>query len=95
MSEFSPLLEHGSWFHGKSRSRTARFITVRQECVGYLIYTADGYMSAEIMDPDRRQSNPDFPLEMAAAQTLPDSDRARPTAPMCPIAEPTRLRAAT
>jgi hypothetical protein len=45
--------------------------------VGYLIYTDDGFMSAEIMDPDRRQSNPDFPLEMAAAQTLPDSDRAR------------------
>ena len=45
--------------------------------VGYLIYTADGYMSAEIIDPDRRQSNPDFPLEMAAAQTLADPDRAR------------------
>ncbi len=45
--------------------------------VGYLIYTADGYMSAEIMDPDRRQSNSKFPLEMASAQTLPDPDRAR------------------
>ncbi len=45
--------------------------------VGYLIYTADGYMSAEIMDPDRRQSNPNFPLETASAQTLPDQDRAR------------------
>ncbi len=48
-----------------------------KDVVGYLIYTADGYMSAEIMDPDRRQSNPDFPLEPAAAQTLPDQDRAR------------------
>ena len=48
-----------------------------RDVVGYLIYTADGYMSAEIMDPDRRQSNPDFPLEMAAAQTLPDPDRVR------------------
>ena len=45
--------------------------------VGYLIYTADGYMSAEIMDPDRQQSDPNFPLELAAAQTLPDTDRAR------------------
>ena len=45
--------------------------------VGYLIYTADGYMSAEIMDPDRQQGDPAFPLEPAAAQTLPDADRAR------------------
>ena len=45
--------------------------------VGYLIYTADGYMSAEIMDPDRRQSDTNFPLETADAQTLPDPDRAR------------------
>ena len=45
--------------------------------VGYLIYTADGYMSAEIMDPDRQQSDPDFPLEVAGAQTLGDEDRAR------------------
>ncbi len=45
--------------------------------VGYLIYTADGYMSAEIMDPDRRQNNPHFPVETASAQTLPDADRAR------------------
>ncbi len=43
--------------------------------VGYLIYTADGYVSAEIMDPDRRQSDPNFPLEIAAAQTLPDPRR--------------------
>jgi hypothetical protein len=34
-------------------------------------------MSAEIMDPDRRQSDPHFPLETASAQTLPDADRAR------------------
>ena len=45
--------------------------------VGYLIYTGDGYMSSEIMDPDRRQSDPNFPLELAVAQTLPDPDRAR------------------
>ena len=44
--------------------------------VGYLIYTADGYMSAEIMDPDRQQSDPNFPLEFAGSQTLPDADRA-------------------
>ena len=43
----------------------------------YLIYTADGYMSAEIMDPDRQQSDPNFPLETASARTLSDSDRAR------------------
>jgi len=45
--------------------------------VGYLIYTTDGYVSAEIMDPDRQQSDPNFPLEIAAAQTLPYPDRAR------------------
>ncbi len=44
--------------------------------VGYLIYTADGYVSAEIMDPDRRQSDPHFPLEPADAQTLAEGDRA-------------------
>jgi len=48
-----------------------------KDVVGYLIYTADGYMSAEIMDPDRQQSDPNFPLEMAALQSLPDEDRAR------------------
>ncbi len=48
-----------------------------KDVVGYLIYTADGYMSAEIMDPDRRQSDPSFPLEIAAAQTLLNSDRVR------------------
>jgi hypothetical protein len=48
-----------------------------EDVVGYLIYTADGFMSAEIMDPDRQQSDPDFPLEPAGAQTLPDPDRAR------------------
>ena len=48
-----------------------------KDVVGYLIYTADGYMSSEIMDPDRQQSDPNFPLENAAAQTLPDPDRAR------------------
>ena len=48
-----------------------------KDVVGYLIYTADGYMSAEIMNPDRQQSDPSFPLEMATGQTLPDSDRAR------------------
>jgi hypothetical protein len=42
---------------------------------GYLIYTADGYMSAQIMDEDRRQGNPDFPPETAFGQTLPDNDR--------------------
>ena len=48
-----------------------------KEVVGYLIYTADGYMAAEIMDPDRQQSDPSFPLELAAAQTLPEPDRVR------------------
>ncbi|WP_295440821.1 lipocalin-like domain-containing protein [uncultured Thiodictyon sp.] len=48
-----------------------------KEVIGYLIYTADGYMAAEIMDPDRRQSDPHFPLEIASAQTLADADRAR------------------
>jgi hypothetical protein len=48
-----------------------------KDVVGYLMYTADGYISAQIMDPDRQQSDPNFPLETAEAQTLPDSDRAR------------------
>jgi hypothetical protein len=48
-----------------------------KDVIGYLIYTADGYMSAEIMNPDRQQSDPGFILEMATGQTLPDSDRAR------------------
>jgi len=54
---------------------TTRYLYGRN-VVGYLIYTADGYVSAEIMDPDRQQSDPHFPLESAEAQTLPDSDRA-------------------
>ncbi len=48
-----------------------------RDVVGYLTYTAEGYMSAEIMDPDRQQSHPGFPLELATSQTLPDPDRAR------------------
>ncbi|MGC9194126.1 MAG: lipocalin-like domain-containing protein [Syntrophobacteraceae bacterium] len=48
-----------------------------KDVVGYLIYTADGHMSAQIMDSDRRQSDPDFPLESAAAQSLCEPDRAR------------------
>ncbi len=48
-----------------------------KDVIGYLIYTADGYMSAEIMDPNRQQSDPSFPVEIAAVQTLPDRDRAR------------------
>jgi len=43
--------------------------------VGYLLYTEDGYMAAEIMDPDRHQHDTCFPLEPAFAQTLPDGDR--------------------
>lgn len=43
--------------------------------VGYLLYTDDGYMAAEIMDPDRHQHDTCFPLEPAFAQTLPDADR--------------------
>jgi hypothetical protein len=43
--------------------------------VGYLLYTEDGFMAAEIMDPDRRQSDASFPVEPAFAQTLPDADR--------------------
>ncbi len=48
-----------------------------KEVIGFLIYTADGYMSAEIMDPDRQQSDPNFPLELATDQTLADADRAQ------------------
>ncbi len=47
------------------------------EAVGYLIYSADGYMSAQIMDSDRQQSDPSFPQEDATSQTLPEADRAR------------------
>jgi hypothetical protein len=38
-----------------------------KDVVGYLIYTADGYMAAEIMDPDRQKSDPKLALEIAAA----------------------------
>jgi hypothetical protein len=48
-----------------------------KDVVGYLIYSADGYMSAEIMDPDRQHNDPNFPLEIGAAQNLPEPDRAR------------------
>ena len=34
-------------------------------------------MAAEIMDPDRQQSDPHVPLEPAVAQTLPAPDRVR------------------
>jgi len=47
-----------------------------KDVIGYLIYTAEGYMSAEIMAADRRQSDPNYPLEGASGQTLPDPDRA-------------------
>jgi hypothetical protein len=53
------------------------FYPYGKDIIGFLIYTADGYMSAEIMNPDRRQSDPDFPLQAATAQTLSDPDRAR------------------
>jgi len=43
--------------------------------VGYLLYTSDGYMAAEIMASDRHQRDINFPLEPAFAQTLPDEDR--------------------
>lgn len=43
--------------------------------VGFLFYTADGFMAAEIMDPDRRQGEARFPVEPAFEQTLPDEDR--------------------
>lgn len=43
--------------------------------VGYLFYTEDGYMAAEIMDPNRRPHDARFPVEPAFAQTLPDDDR--------------------
>ena len=43
--------------------------------VGYLIYTEDGFMAAEIMDPNRQQHDPDLPLQAAFAQTLPEHDR--------------------
>jgi hypothetical protein len=48
-----------------------------KDAIGYLLYTADGHMAAEIMDSDRRQSDPNFPREAASAQTLPEEDRAR------------------
>ncbi len=64
-------------FLGSQATRWHDSISHGTDVVGYLIYSADGYMSAEIMDPDRQQSDPNFPLETAAAQTLSDPDRAR------------------
>lgn len=42
--------------------------------VGFLIYTADGYMSAQIMDPDRQQGDAQEPT---ADQSLSEPDGAR------------------
>ena len=44
--------------------------------VGYILYTEDGYMAVQLMNPDRRQSDPDFHLEPAFAQTISGEDRA-------------------
>ena len=44
-----------------------------QQPVGFLIYTHDGYMAAEIMYPNRRQHNVGFPVEPAFAQSLRNS----------------------
>jgi hypothetical protein len=43
--------------------------------VGYLLYTENGHMAAEIMDPDRHQHDAGFAVEPAFAQTLADEDR--------------------
>lgn len=43
--------------------------------VGYLTYTSDGHMSAEIMNSDREQSNPSLHAELACSQTIPDADK--------------------
>ena len=78
MAESNPFV--GTWklisWEVRQPDGTVRHL-FGKDVVGYLIYTADGYMAAEIMDPDRQQSDPNFPLEIAAAQTLSDSDRAR------------------
>ena len=78
MADSNPFV--GTWkltsWEVTERDGTIRY-PYGKSVVGYLIYTADGYMSAEIMDPDRQQSDPDFPLEIAALQTLSDPDRAR------------------
>ena len=79
MEESNPFI--GTWklisWEVKQPDGTIHYLYGKKDVVGYLIYTADGYMSSEIMDPDRQQSDPNFPLEIAAAQTLPDPDRAR------------------
>ncbi len=81
MEESNPFI--GTWklisWEVKQPDGTIHYL-YGKNVVGYLIYTAGGYMSSEIMDPDRQQSDPNFPLEIAAAQTLPDPDRARATA---------------
>jgi hypothetical protein len=46
-----------------------------QQPVGFLIYTHDGHMAVEIMDPNRRQHDTRLPVEPAFAQTLSDDDR--------------------
>ncbi len=78
MEESDPFI--GTWklisWEVKQPDGTIHYL-YGKDVVGYLIYTADGYMSSEIMDPGRQQSDPNFLLEIAAAQTLPDADRAR------------------
>ena len=43
--------------------------------VGCLLYSEDGHMAVEIMDPDRHPSDPRLPVEAAFSQALSDEDR--------------------
>jgi hypothetical protein len=40
--------------------------------IGYLLYTEDGYLVAEMMDPNRHQRDASLSIEPAFDQTLPD-----------------------
>ena len=46
-----------------------------QEPVGYLVYTAEGFMSVQIMDPDRRQGSEKLLPEPVSGQTLSGEDK--------------------
>jgi len=43
--------------------------------IGYLLYTQDGYMATEVMDPDRHLRDTSLPPERVLSETLPEKER--------------------
>jgi len=68
----------GTW-QLTSWKNTSRDGVVTYPCgshpVGYLLYTEDGYMAAEVMDPDRHLADAALPPEPGMAQTPHEKKR--------------------